>query len=130
MGRREASSLIRKSRALYWNAGHDVRAACAMSKRYTGKNQAPYWYAYHRQWAAFLEEGERTFYILGCMDLDRAFAVPHSTMKSLLPHLHTTTKGDATYWHVHVIQTDAGLSIAAPKRGDAVPLEPYAFSVA
>ena len=107
-----------------------MRAACAMSKRYTGKNQAPYWYAYHPQWAAFLDEGERAFYVLGCMDLDRAFAIPHSTMNSFLPYLHTTTKGGATYWHVHVVQSTTGMLITLPKSGDAVPLERFAFNIA
>ena len=57
-----------------------------MSKRYAGKNQAPYWYADHPQWDTFLGEADRGFFVLGCMDLEMAFAVPHAAMKPLLPH--------------------------------------------
>lgn len=116
LGRRETASLVRKSRALYWNAQRDVRAACSMSKRYTGKNQAPYWYAYHPQWDTFLGEADRGFFVLGCMDLETAFAVPHAAMKPLLPSLHTTTnKGGTTYWHIHLIEHGGSLAISVPR---------------
>lgn len=49
LGQREGVSLIKKSRALYWDADHRVRAAFAISKRYTKKGAPLYWYAYHPQ---------------------------------------------------------------------------------
>jgi hypothetical protein len=129
LGRREAASLVRKSRALYWNAQRDVRAACSMSKRYTGKNQAPYWYAYHPQWDTFLGEGDRGFFVLGCMDRETAFAVPHAAMKPLLPALHTTTtKSGITYWHIHLIEHGAGLAISVPK-STSLELAPFEVAV-
>ncbi|HEX8418639.1 MAG TPA: hypothetical protein VF638_01345 [Sphingomonas sp.] len=129
LGRREIASLVRKSRALYWNAQRDVRAACSMSKRYTGKNQAPYWYAYHPQWDTFLGEADRGFFVLGCMDLETAFAVPHATIKPLLPSLHTTTnKSGTTYWHVHLIEHGDILAISIPK-STPLDLSPYQMSV-
>ncbi len=129
LGRRETASLVRKSRALYWNAQRDVRAACSMSKRYTGKNQAPYWYAYHPQWDTFLEEAERGFFVLGCMDMETAFAVPHATMKPLLPSLHTTTnKRGTTYWHIHLIEHGAGLAISVP-RSTALDLSQFQIAI-
>ena len=127
LGRRETASLVRKSRALYWNAQRDVRAGCSMSKRYTGKNQAPYWYAYHPQWDTFLEEADRGFFVLGCMDLETAFAIPQAAMKRLLPSLHTTTnKGGTTYWHVHLIEHGASLAISVPR---SAPLDLSPFKV-
>lgn len=93
VGAREETHLLRKSRALYWNAARDVRLACAMSKRYLGKNQNPYWYAYHPQWDAFLAEARRSSFVLGCMDMEAAFAITHDVLKPLLPYLNTTTKG-------------------------------------
>jgi hypothetical protein len=129
LGRRETASLVRKSRALYWNAQRDVRAACSMSKRYAGKNQAPYWYAYHPQWDAFLSEADRGFFVLGCMDLEKAFAVPHAVMKPLLPSLHTTTnKSGNTYWHVHLVGHGASLAISVPK-SKPLELNPYELAV-
>ena len=99
-----------------------------MSKRYAGKNQAPYWYAYHPQWDTFLSEADRGFFVLGCMDLETAFAVPHAAMKPLLPSLHTTTnKGGGTYWHIHLIEHGAGLAISAPK---SKPLDLSQFQIA
>lgn len=126
LGGREAVSLVRKSRALYWNAQRDVRAACAMSKKYTGRNQAPYWYAYHPQWNVFLGEADRSFFVLGCMDLEVAFAIPHADMQPLLPSLHTSSKGGNTYWHIHLIEHGAGLAISVPK---SMPLDLSPFRV-
>lgn len=128
LGRRETASLVRKSRALYWNAQRDLRAACSMSKRYTGKNQAPYWYAYHPQWDTFLSEVDHGFFVLGCMDLETAFAVPHAVMKPLLPSLHTTTnKGGTTYWHIHLVEQGASLAILVPQ---STPLDLSRFQIA
>jgi hypothetical protein len=129
LGQRETASLVKKSRALYWNAKRTVRAACAMSKRYTGKNQAPYWYAYHPQWDTFLEEADTAFFVLGCMDLDVAFAIPHNVMKPLLPLFHTTsTKPGGTYWHVHIVQQPGGFAMSVPK-GQPLALQPFQFEV-
>ncbi len=128
LARRETTSLVRKSRALYWNAQRDIRAACSMSKRYTGKNQAPYWYAYHPQWDTFLNEADRGFFVLGCMDLEKAFAVPHAAIKPLLPSLHTTTnKAGSTYWHIHLVEHNGGLAISVPK---STPLNLDQFMIA
>jgi len=127
LGHREIANLVRKSRALYWNAQRNVRAACSMSKRYTGKNQAPYWYAYHPQWDTFLGEADRGFFVLGCMDLETAFAVPHAVMKPLLPSLNTTTnKGGTTYWHVHLVEHGKALAMTIPK---SAPLDLSKFQI-
>lgn len=37
----------------YWDAAHDKRIACSISKRYP-RGGYPYWYAYHPQWDDFL----------------------------------------------------------------------------
>ncbi|SHJ77536.1 hypothetical protein SAMN02745911_3286 [Aureimonas altamirensis DSM 21988] len=130
LGQREGASLVRKSRALYWNAAHSIRAACAMSKRYTGRNQAPYWYAFHPQWDEFLEKVERAYFVLGCMDLDCAFAIPHAELKTLLPSLHTTKRENGThYWHIHLIGEGDDLTMVVPKREGNLDLSPFRVSL-
>ncbi|MBB4639841.1 hypothetical protein [Rhizorhapis suberifaciens] len=129
LSHREGTSLVRKSRALYWNAQRDVRAACSMSKRYTGKNQAPYWYAYHPQWETFLAEAGRGYFVLGCMDRDTAYAVPHSAMGPLLPLLHTTSnKPGSTYWHIHLVEYSESLAISVPK-SSPLDLRPFEMEI-
>lgn len=125
LGHREGVNFVKKSRALFWNPSHEVRAACAMSKRYTGKNQAPYWYAYHPQWDTFLEGATNGFFVLGCMDRDEAFAIPHATMHSMLPVLHTTeSKPGGAYWHVHIIDTKGELAMWV-REGEPLSLAPF-----
>lgn len=124
---RENTHLLQRSRAQYWNAARDVRAVCSISKRYEGKNQNPYWYAYHPQWDQFLAEGGQAFFVLGCMDLNRAFAVPLQTIRSILPKLHQTVRESGAYWHIHLADQGGSLGIIIP--GGSEPLQLEKFSV-
>lgn len=127
LGKREHAALVRKTRALYGNAQQDIRVACSISKRYSGKNQNPYWYAYHPAWDAYLGDAGRAFFVLGCMDLDQAFAIPRATMTQVIPYLNTTTKDGNTYWHIHIAERNGELEMLVPKRGDTMPLKDFAF---
>jgi len=124
---RESTHLLQKTRAQYWNATRDVRAVCSISKRYAGKNQDPYWYAYHPQWDEFLGGAERSFFVLGCMDLNEAFGIPRDIIRAILPHLHQSVREGGAYWHIHLIETSEGLALYQPKAGANLPLSPYSF---
>jgi len=104
LGTKFGTKLIRKSRALFWDASHAWRVVCSVSKRYT-KGSYPYWYAYHPQWDEFLGEGKEGYFVLGCMDLNHAFAIPLEVLRDNLPHLNTTTTERSTYWHIHLVDT-------------------------
>lgn len=124
---REDTHLLQKSRAQYWNATRDVRAVCSISKRYQGKNQNPYWYAYHPQWDEFLSSAKRTFFVLGCMDRPDAFAIPVHVIRSILPHLHQTVRESGAYWHIHLTEQGGDLAIIVPGSSESLPLTPYSF---
>jgi hypothetical protein len=124
---REEVNLIKRSRALYWDAGHTIRVACTISKRYT-KRSYPYWYAHHPAWEDFLFEGKKAFLVLGCMDLAVAFAVPWEILHPVLDGLNTTQKDDSIYWHINLTETESGeLSMLLPKRNTALRLKEYAL---
>lgn len=126
----EGSPLVRKSRALYWNSVRDLRAACSISKFYTGKNQNPYWYAYHPAWDEFLAPAKNGFFVLGCMDRDEAYAIPQPKMAEVLQDLHTTvTKDGKTYWHIHLKEGQSGLEMVLPKAGKTLELKQFAIPV-
>ncbi len=129
LGARENAHLLQKSRAQYWSATRDVRAVCSISKRYTGKSQNPYWYAYHPQWDAFLADAERPFFVLGCMDLNEAFAVPRSALMPILPKLHQTAREGGAYWHIHLTEEPSGLAILVPGSSPGLLLKPFSFQV-
>jgi hypothetical protein len=122
---REEVNLIKRSRALYWDAGHTIRVACTISKRYT-KRSYPYWYAHHPAWEDFLAEGKKAFLVLGCMDLAVAFAVPWQILHPVLDGLTTTQKEDSVYWHINLTEPEPGeLSILLPKRNTVLRLKEY-----
>ncbi|MCV0396468.1 MAG: hypothetical protein K5872_03140 [Rhizobiaceae bacterium] len=106
MGAKLETKFVRKSRALYQSADHTKRVACTISKRY--ETAATYWYAYHPKWDAFLSEGAESLFVLGCMDIDKAFSLPRELIYSLLPSLHLSENEKSRYWHIHISERDAG----------------------
>jgi len=123
------TKFIKKSRALYWDASHESRLACSVSKRYT-KGAYPYWYAYHPQWDQFLSEGKKSFFVLGCMDLPHAFAIPLDILRKNLSALNTTTTERSTYWHIHLVEIGSGsIALQLPKVSRQLPLDDFRISL-
>lgn len=118
--------LIRKSRALYWDDVHAFRVACAISKRYD-ESTNPYWYAYHPTWNTFLSEAETGFYILGCTDLNIAFAIPFPVMKNRLSEMNTSTRPNGNqYWHIKIMEPKPGeYFMHMPKSGNHLALADF-----
>jgi hypothetical protein len=120
------TALIKKSRALYWDASHDNRIACSISKRYTRTGSYRYWYAFHPQWDEFLRDGKTSRFVLGCMDQQFAFSIPWGILNPLLPYLNTTTTERSTYWHIHIGQDEtSGYYLLVSKKDDDLPLRDY-----
>jgi hypothetical protein len=128
---RDGKRLIKRSRALYWDADHRYRVVCTISKRYTKKGQIPYWFAYHPAWDSFLEEGESGRIALGCVDLDVAFVLPLETMRAHLGEFNTSSRPDGTsYWHVKIVEPRPGkYSLQLPKLGSELPLDEFCLSL-
>ncbi len=112
--------LIKKSRAMWWSADHSSRIACTISKRHdTGHD---YWYAFHPSWKEFLEEAKESFFVLGCADLGRAFAIPIGDLVSILPYLNITETERGMYWHVQLdTNPDQSVRLAVPKKARWIP---------
>ena len=127
LGGMKGIGFIKRSRALYWNSGHDKRLVCTISKRYISRTAYPYWYAYHPQWDEFLHESDESFLALGCMDLPFAFVIPASAIRAALDALNTTTTKDGqTYWHIHLVENEPGhYSLLLPKRSAQLPVDAY-----
>ncbi len=123
--------LIRKSRALYWNADHTFRAVCSVSKRYA-RTGVLYWYAYHPQWDDFLGEVRDSYFILGCMDLELAFAIPVEILREHLEELNVTSRDDETsYWHIKILEQKPEIYfLQMPKSGKHLPISKYIFHLA
>src|SRR5690606_26065017 len=117
LANRKGVKFIKKSRALFWDATHETRAACSLSKRYEQRSSYPYWYAYHPQWNDFLSQGNDSYFVLGCMDLSVAYAIPLKVLSSQLSALNTTTTARSTYWHIHLVEDDASShALLLPKK--------------
>lgn len=124
-------ALIKRSRALYWDAAHETRLACTVSKRYEKRGQVPYWYAYHPQWDSFLGDGSSSYLVLGCMDQEFAFAIPAGELRTHLHEMNQTARpGGGAYWHIKIVRGSSGaLALQLPKINSSLPLDPYRITV-
>ena len=124
-------TFVSETAARHRSADGKLRAALAVSKRYEARAGNPYWYGYHRQWDEFLKDGEDSYFVIGCMDLNTAYAIPKSVLTPLLPSLHTTTRAGAgqSYWHVHLAEKNGQLVMLLPKGVGELDLSPFAFQL-
>ena len=129
--RRERVKLVKNTRATFWDSGRQCRVVCTISKHYP---DGGYWYAYHPKWDDFLKEGETGLLLLGCVDLDIAFAIPRNVILEHLNDLNTTTtKADppVTYWHIIIVQSGTGeYELTLRKRDENLSLTKFVVSLA
>ena len=118
----------RISRANFSTEANDFHVTCAVSKRYKRESQ-PYWYAFHPRWMSFLEEAKESFFVLGCMDRNEAYAIPLDDLKILLPDLNQTIKSDRSYWHVALTNDGEAIKLNLSKVGKLIDLKPYRFDL-
>lgn len=128
LGFREETKLITHKRSMFWNSGHDVRAVCTISKRYD--RSVAYWYAYHPAWDDFLSDAVKSFFVMGCMDKNEAYAVPHSKIREFLPSLHLSEGRDGKrYWHLHLQESGDAVTLLLYRTGGVLSLAPYALKL-
>jgi hypothetical protein len=96
---RKFKAIVRKSGVLYWSADGELRVAIAVSSRYPERSW-PYWYAYRPAQDAFIRDAKIGYYVLGCTDLNSAYAIPFNVIHSMLNRLRKTVKGARHYWHI------------------------------
>ncbi len=95
-----------RNRSLF--ASSAIRFSVAVSKQY--KRRDKYWYAYHPRQKDFLSETQQAYFKLGCLDEQKAFAIPFDKMNQIASEMLTTSpKGNENkkYHHV-VIREDNG----------------------
>jgi len=126
----KGKSLIKKTRATYWSPDRELRTVCTISKRYEREGQR-YWYAYHPKWDDFLKGADDTFVILGCMDLDFAFAIPRNILVENLPNFNVTEKPEGkSYWHLAIAETEQNkYQLVLPKIGSYLDIMEYKLEI-
>lgn len=118
-------SLVKRTRALYWDPSKRYRVACTVSRMYVDYGSGRFWYAYHLPWHEFLGEGEEARLVLSCVGLDVAFVLPLSVVTEHLGHLNTTVKPDGSghYYHLKIVESAEGVyELQLPKIGSKLPL--------
>jgi hypothetical protein len=126
LSRREETALIKKAVP---SIGAPTMTVARRSRYRSDIPGTLYWYAYHTQWDEFLNEAKHSYFVLGCMDRDDAFAIPAEILRPLLADLNTTANEDGTYyWHIHLTETPTGeIALMLPKRRTNLSLSRYTF---
>lgn len=132
LGKREQVTLIKNSQAKYWDSTHKVRSVITISKKYekgaSSQYEHGYWYAYHPNWNTFLQSGDRSYFVLGCMDLNIAFVIPQKLIETNLEHFNITPKKEKRdmIWHISTRKTNDGqYLILLPKKHDTLSINEY-----
>lgn len=118
--------LVRKTKATYWDISREIRVVCSISKPYSDSIYR-YWYAYHPTWDEFLAGGTQGYMIWGATDLDFSFVFSRGEFQRLLGGMLTTTRlNGKIYWHVKIIEAEAGrYSLHLPHTGKDLSLETH-----
>jgi hypothetical protein len=86
-------------------------------------------------WKHFLEESIEGYYLMGCVDLNRAYAVPVTVLRDNLAALYTTPPDQDpslvdtfSHWHVKLIEPRSGeFALDLPKTGMWLSVEPFSL---
>jgi hypothetical protein len=119
---------IKLSKTNFADVSKHLHVTCAISKRYK-RDYQPYWYALHPQWVEFLEASEESYFVLGCMDRNEAFAIPRHVLLKILPDLNQTKLSNRNYWHVALTNEDNKIKLNLSSIGKKLDLSPYAFQI-
>jgi hypothetical protein len=98
-----------------------LRAVFSVSKRHES-GRPPYWYGYSDQWREFLEEGQKAYFVLGCMDRESAYAIPFSKIDGLRGELYRTPD---RHWHIVLDENSAKEPVLALPDGSKVGLKEF-----
>jgi hypothetical protein len=121
-------SFTRRSKTNFEGSTSGVRVACAVSKLYQTSTPG-YWYAFHPPWLQFLKEGKESYFILGCMDRDDAYALPIMEMESRLDEMNKTEDDQKMFWHVQTRTENSDVVWNLSKVGARLSLAPYRFVI-
>jgi formylglycine-generating enzyme required for sulfatase activity len=119
------SALIQQQTVYYRSTNYNHRIVCLVSKHHSGR-RGRYWYGYKVKQHDFLTPDGHGYLVLGCEDLQFAFAIPASVLGSLRDQLYRTPAvGPVDYWHIDVIEPAPGSFALIVPNAAPIALDPY-----
>ena len=121
--------LIKRTRALFSSVDNRTRALCVASREYGEGTNKGYWFAFHPHQKQQLEEADSGYAAFGCGSADRIVLLPIAVLAEWLGGMNQTVKGDSSYWHVQMNESDGRLVLVRKRGQPRVDLAPYTPSV-
>lgn len=123
LSQREGVSLLSTSQAQYQSEDGEMRAVFSVSRRHEDK-QHPYWYGYTDQGRDFLLKGKKSFFVLGCLDRDTAYALPNDEINKLAD-AHALHRTPERHWHIDLDENALRDIVLCLASGSQMPLKKY-----
>ncbi len=101
---------------------------CSISKLYP-KNPNPYWYGLNFNHFEKMKKIGGGYYIFGCMQHNKAYAIPLKVIEENIEHLNYTKTSSAFYWHIFINFTENGAILKLKKGMSDLNIEKYSFEV-
>lgn len=104
--------LLRKNRSLYATEDDKIHLVCKTSKRHDYKDYSLYWFGYRFNTLEALENSERSYIVLGCLDPDRILLIPAQIIHDKKDKLNVTRGRGVPYYHLKlVLNSDSDISL-------------------
>jgi hypothetical protein len=121
--------LLKRTRALFSSVDDTTRALCVASREYSDGTHRGYWFAFRPHQKQQLEEADSGYAAFGCGSANRIVLLPITVFAEWLDGMNQTVKGDRSYWHVQMNESDGHLGLLRKKGQPRVDLAPYTLSI-
>jgi len=112
-------------RASFISENEELYVCSAISKKYETRS-TPYWYALHEKPLTEMSKYTNGYYLFGCMDINKACALPLKFIKKTIVDLRTTDKDGHRYWHIDINVIDEKMVLKTSNNVD-IDIEEYSF---
>jgi len=112
--------LIKKAKTLFATGDDRVRLVCAVSRRHGEGERETYWFAFHPDQRAYVEQAKNGYVAFGCGSATLVFLIRAPEFLPLLESLNMTRTPDREYWHVHI--DHAGSEFLLTRKGGIEPV--------
>lgn len=100
--------LKKETRSLYASSDKVTAVRAVVSRPHPTGSGIFYWYAFHPYYREAIEEYKKAYIAFGCGGPEKILLFDLKEFIAWLPKMNKTEKEDRMYWHVHLVEGEAG----------------------
>ncbi len=125
---KKGESYRKVNRTAFINESGKVYVCSSISKLHSS-NPNIYWYGLNLNHFERMKNTGDGYYILGCMEDNKAFAIPLYVIEKNIKYLNHTNKKGSFYWHIELSLTKKGTILKRNKSVSDLNIEEFSFEV-